>query len=154
MDKRLYRSQTNSMVAGVCGGLGEYLGIDPTFVRLFFVLLVLSNGIGILIYFLLWIIVPREDIRHATIGDAARAGAEEIAEQARTVGTNLRQAVHNPHPQTMLYIGIGLIFLGVVALFQNLPWRWLHWLDWNVFWPVLLILAGLVLLVRRRNDRP
>jgi phage shock protein C len=140
------------MISGVCGGLGEYLRIDPTFVRLFFTILVLSNGIGVLIYILLWIIMPREDARPASLGDTARASADEIAEHARIIGSDLRQAVHNPHPQTMLYIGVGLIFLGFMALLQNLPWRWLHWLDLSVFWPVLLILAGVVLLLRRSRE--
>jgi phage shock protein C len=60
---RLYRSQSEKMLAGVCGGLGEFFGIDPTLVRLFFVLLALLGGHGLLVYLILWIIVP---VRPAT----------------------------------------------------------------------------------------
>ena len=60
---RLYRSQSEKMFAGVCGGLGEYFGIDPTLVRLFFVLLALLGGHGVLVYLILWLIVP---VRPAT----------------------------------------------------------------------------------------
>jgi len=58
---RLYRSQKDKMIAGVCGGLGEILNIDPTIVRLVFVLLALLGGHGILLYLILWLIIPRED---------------------------------------------------------------------------------------------
>ena len=59
--KQLTRSTSNRMIAGVCAGLGEYLGIDPTIVRLLFVLLAfMSAGIPVvLIYFILWMVVPR-----------------------------------------------------------------------------------------------
>ena len=61
MDKKLYRSRKNKMLCGVCGGLGEYLGIDPTVVRLLVVLLSLSClGMGVIIYFVAAFIIPEE----------------------------------------------------------------------------------------------
>jgi phage shock protein C len=57
---RLYRSQTDRMLAGVCGGLARYFNIDPTVVRLVFVVLALAGGPGVLLYLLLWIITPIE----------------------------------------------------------------------------------------------
>ncbi|NIT61059.1 MAG: PspC domain-containing protein, partial [Aliifodinibius sp.] len=50
MSRRLYRSRENRMIAGVCGGLGEYLGIDPIFVRIFFFVLLFETGIGFWLY--------------------------------------------------------------------------------------------------------
>jgi phage shock protein C len=58
--KKLYRSRTERWLAGVCGGLGEYFGIDPTLVRVIFVLFALTFGSGFLIYLVLWIIIPLE----------------------------------------------------------------------------------------------
>ncbi len=59
--KKLYRSRDDRMIAGVCGGLGKYLGIDPTLLRLAFALLVVFGvGSGILLYLVLMIIVPLE----------------------------------------------------------------------------------------------
>lgn len=59
--KKLYRSRSDQMIAGVCGGLGQYLNIDPTLIRLIFVLLVLFGvGSGLLIYLALMIVVPLE----------------------------------------------------------------------------------------------
>lgn len=61
MEKRLYRSRTDRIIAGVCGGLGQYLGIDPTFLRIgFAVLAVLSLGITILLYLAMALIIPLE----------------------------------------------------------------------------------------------
>jgi len=56
--KKLQRSSTNKMIAGVCAGLGEYFGIDPTLVRLIFVVLALMASGGFWIYIILWIIMP------------------------------------------------------------------------------------------------
>jgi phage shock protein C len=148
MDRRLYRHRTNRIIAGVCGGVGDYLGIDPTFVRIFFVLFAFTNGIGVMVYLLMWIIVPPEDARNVSLRESARTGADEIAEHAHNLGEDLRQAVRNPTSQTWIYIGAGLIIIGFFALLDSLPWGWLHWLNWNLFWPVLLILAGIALIVR------
>ncbi|HMQ30965.1 MAG TPA: PspC domain-containing protein [Chloroflexaceae bacterium] len=58
--KRITRSRSNRMIAGVAGGLASYFGIDPMFVRIGFVVLALINGFGALLYFVLWLIVPNE----------------------------------------------------------------------------------------------
>ncbi|MGB9928168.1 MAG: PspC domain-containing protein, partial [Methanosarcina sp.] len=61
MSKKLTRSKSNRMIFGVCGGLGNYLGIDPTFIRLGFAAFVLlTNIVGIAIYILLAVIMPPE----------------------------------------------------------------------------------------------
>jgi phage shock protein PspC (stress-responsive transcriptional regulator) len=59
--KKLYLSDTNKKIGGVCGGLGEYFDIDPTFVRVIFILAALmSLGLGIIGYLLMWMIIPRK----------------------------------------------------------------------------------------------
>lgn len=58
-NKRLYRSSTNCMVAGVCGGIGEYFNIDPTLVRLAWVLFSVLGGSGVLAYIIAAIIIPK-----------------------------------------------------------------------------------------------
>lgn len=58
--KKLHRSMNNKMVAGVCGGIGEYFDIDPTLVRLGFVALSFLAGGGLLVYILAAIIIPKE----------------------------------------------------------------------------------------------
>jgi phage shock protein C len=58
MDKRLYRSRSDRKIAGVCGGIAEHFGWDPTLVRLGWALLTLMGGSGILIYLILWLVMP------------------------------------------------------------------------------------------------
>jgi phage shock protein C len=60
MNKKLTRSTTDRMIAGVCGGLAEYFDLDPAIVRLVFLLFTLAGGAGPLIYLVLWIIMPQE----------------------------------------------------------------------------------------------
>lgn len=57
--KKLYRSSTNKKIAGVCGGLAEYFGIDATVIRVIFIILLLPGGLpGIIPYLILWVIMP------------------------------------------------------------------------------------------------
>lgn len=58
--RRLYRSQKNRIIGGVCSGLSDYFGWDPTLVRVVFGMLVLAGGNGLLLYLLLWILTPLE----------------------------------------------------------------------------------------------
>ncbi len=59
--KRLTRSN-NKMIGGVCAGLAEYLDLDPTIVRIVGVLMVLCAGFGILLYLILWLVMPKQQI--------------------------------------------------------------------------------------------
>lgn len=59
--KKLYRSKTDRKIAGVCGGIAEYFGIDPTVIRVIAVLLLLPGGFpGLLPYLILWIVIPNQ----------------------------------------------------------------------------------------------
>lgn len=58
--KRVYRSETEKMVGGVCGGLGEFFNIDPTLLRIAFAAGTLINGFGLIAYIIGWIIIPIE----------------------------------------------------------------------------------------------
>ncbi|MGD1996683.1 MAG: PspC domain-containing protein [Anaerolineae bacterium] len=149
MKSKLYRSRTDRMIAGICGGLGRYLSVDPTIIRLIFVLLALADGVGILIYFVMWLIVPPASrVEGATPEEVIRVGADEMAERARDMGDELRDVMRHPHPQTGVIIGAILIGLGVVFLLQSLHIPFLGWLKAAILWPVLLILAGVALLLR------
>jgi phage shock protein C len=57
--KRLYRSEKEKILGGVCGGLGEYFGIDPTIIRFLWLLFFLAYGVGVLAYIIAWIIIPK-----------------------------------------------------------------------------------------------
>ena len=144
MNTTLYRSRTDTMVAGVCGGLGQYLGIDPVIIRLFFVLLTLGGGSGVLIYLICWVVIPLE-------GAAGRTGADEIAVQTRKLGAEMSAAARNPHPQAALLIGASLLLFGAIALLRNLGLPWIGWLELQTLWPLLLIGGGIALMLRQRQ---
>jgi phage shock protein PspC (stress-responsive transcriptional regulator) len=152
MNRKLFRCPNDVMIAGVCSGLGKYLDINPAFVRAFFVLLALANGIGFWVYVLLWAIVPREDCGpNPTLEKTAHDAANEMAEKARMMGDEFRQAVSRPHPHIVAYVGVGLIAFGFVTLLTNLNPALLGWLNLDLLWALLLIVAGIFLLLRSRK---
>lgn len=87
--KRLYRSRSNRVVAGVAGGLGEAFNIDPVIVRLVFVVLGLMNGFGVLLYLAMWLLVPNEN---STAADAREQVRESVGEM-QTAAESLVQRV-------------------------------------------------------------
>jgi phage shock protein C len=78
MEKRkLYRSESDRMLGGVCGGLGDYLDVDSTLVRIIFVALALMGGPGILMYLILLLVVPSEAVLTSTRSKVVDAAVEE-----------------------------------------------------------------------------
>ncbi len=65
MKKKLFRSRTDRKVAGVCGGISEYLEVDPTLIRLFWLIAIFCMGGGLLAYLIAWIIIPGENGQNA-----------------------------------------------------------------------------------------
>lgn len=154
MRTQLYRSRTDRMVGGVCGGLGSYLRFDSNLIRLFFVLLALAgNGIGLLVYLVLWIVLPEEGRETGTGGTepdpATQEGGRQLARRAQEMGEDFRQAASRSNPQAGLIIGGALVILGLIYLLQNLNISWLNWLDFDILWPLLLVAFGVALILRR-----
>lgn len=143
MENRLFRSRTDNMIGGVCGGLGRYVGIDSSIVRLIFVLFTLAGGAGVLIYLILWLILPME----GTTTSAALNEAE-FRDRAGQMRDEFIDFTRRPNPNLIKYSGIALIAVGFLLLLQalNVPWLW--WLDEDLLWPLLLVLVGGVLLWR------
>ncbi|MCE1254989.1 MAG: PspC domain-containing protein [Anaerolineae bacterium] len=144
MEKRINRSRSDRMLGGVCAGLANYLGIDTVWVRLFFILLTLGDGIGILIYLILWVILPDE----ANVDQSIGFKAGEFGKRLEEVGYDAGEAASHPHPNTVKFIGFGLIIVGVFYLLKNLNLAWLQWVNRELLFPVLLIGAGALLLYR------
>lgn len=57
---RLYRSTRNRKIAGICGGIGEYLNVDPSLIRIIWLLITFAFGVGILLYLICWIVLPED----------------------------------------------------------------------------------------------
>ena len=58
--RRLYRSEEDRVIAGVCGGIGNHIGIDPVIIRLAWVVLTIIHGAGLFLYLIAWLLIPRK----------------------------------------------------------------------------------------------
>jgi phage shock protein C len=154
---RLERSETNKVIAGVCGGVAEYLAIDATLVRVFFVVLGFG-GIGILAYIALLIFMPLpgRPAPFTGLGPASYSGtppsygsaspSADPADPAAPPATYPVPASADPERRGTT-IGIFLVAIGFLFLLGNLGF--FRFFEWRYIWPLALILFGVLLLLRR-----
>ena len=118
------RSRSERVIAGVCGGLGRYLGIDPMLLRVAFIILSLANGLGLIAYVVAWVAIPEE---------RPDQPAGPVPEPRRETGR--------------LVLGGSLVVLGLVLLLDRLAPD----LD-ELFWPVAVVAVGVgIILVGLRK---
>lgn len=117
----LRRSRSDRVIAGVCGGLGRYLGVDPVLVRIAWVALAIAAGTGVLAYIIAWIVIPEE-----------REGEVIVA------------APHSDSTSVRVVIGGALVFIGALLLAN----RFAPWIDARLVWSVGLIALGLLVISR------
>ena len=130
---KLYRSNTEKVFGGVCGGLADYLNIDVVILRIIFVLLALFGGGGVLIYIILWIAIPAQTVNFATLKENLDA---EITDEENPRNTTSKQS------NTALGAGFILIIVGLLFLADRL----MPYYDLIDFWPVILIAAGVIII--------
>jgi phage shock protein PspC (stress-responsive transcriptional regulator) len=133
-DQKLYRSEKDRKVFGVCGGLGQYFGVDPTIIRIIFVVFTLLEGIGLLLYILLAIFMP--------------VAPEELDRPYD--GTAL---IDIDRDKASTYLGVGLLLVGGVILLDNLNLPNLHWINLGTVIPTALILVGVWVLLQSRQSQ-
>ncbi len=129
--RRLYRSRSNRMIGGVCAGWAEYLHLDPTLVRIAWLVLSIMNGAGVLLYLVCLAVMPKSP--------------QEVVEQNKSADSE----------QWGLFIGVALVALGLWFLLRReIDWFPFHfpWHFWrsirHFMWPALLIVVGLLLILR------
>jgi phage shock protein PspC (stress-responsive transcriptional regulator) len=158
MEKRLLRSQTDRVIAGVCGGLATFLNLDSTLVRLIFAVLTLaSGGTFLVVYIILWAITPEPGpasppAQEETSSDEL-AEATEIVPDQRMGATSDEpyqpQAGTKPHRRDTRTLGWILLAVGSYFFLHSVGLDDLL----RRLWPALLIIVGIVLLwpyLRRR----
>lgn len=154
--QRLTRSGSDKVIAGVAGGIAQYFGVDPVIVRLIMVALVFAGGVSILLYPVLWLVMPAGNSQQYTLGE----GLGEMQRQAQAFGQQASQQVQSAFnmprfdPQTGQPIGVsserrnrtlGYVLLGLgtlmlASIFDAAP-----------IMIALLVLAGGFYLLRRSN---
>lgn len=133
--KKLFRSVDDNIIAGVCGGLAKYFQIDSSLIRIIFVLLAIGGGSGILIYLILWLVVPMEKgTERETDKDKTKSVAKEIKTETKVKKT-----------KRINILGIVLILVGLVSLWNQI---FPKLIDWEIVWPVILVLIGTLLIFR------
>jgi phage shock protein PspC (stress-responsive transcriptional regulator) len=147
MENRLYRSKTDAILGGVCSGLAKYLVIDPTLVRLAFVLVTLAGGAGVLIYIVMWIIVPEEGTVQQP-GTPQVLSGEGLRDRFGDMRDDVVDAVRKPNPAGIRILGFALVIYGAFLIIQALHLPWLNWLSSDIVWAGLLILGGAALIWR------
>lgn len=152
MSTRLERSATNRVVAGVCGGIAEYLQVDATLVRVFFVIgTIVTGGLGLLGYIILIVLMPlpgqpapfvkTSGVMTSTLEGAANSdptvAAPIVAPPADPEAAERRRAA----------VGLFLIALGAIFLFGNAGV--FRIVRWDLIWPLVIIGIGALLLAQR-----
>lgn len=154
MERKLYRSRTDRMIFGVCGGLGKYFALDSTIIRIIFVMLVFAGGIGILAYIVMAIIVPLEQSQKTAPQDIIEENVQDIRQTATKMGTEIRDAFSGGEDASKENVqvtrrrnalAIILIIVGVLVLLSSLG-IW-HWFNWGVIVALILIAIGVLLIV-------
>jgi len=168
--KRLYRSNRERVLGGVAGGIADYFDVDPILIRLAWVLLAFS-GVGVLAYVVAWIIIPEEPWRTRPARQGESGGQDQPAaglttepaverdESGSRAGGGDRREYRHGIPSGARILGLILMGVGVLLLLRNfLPQLWII-----PFWPLIIILVGVALLVgafrsghdddRERKDR-
>ena len=139
---RLTRSATDKVLGGVCGGLAQYFGIDPVIVRLVFVALVLAHGLGLVLYPIMWLVVPAAQTGQPALAETGSA-LQPISEPRYDpqTGEQLPQLTSNPRNRVL---GAVLLGIGAVMLSSFIPG------GSNMALALMLLLGGFYLL-RRGN---
>jgi phage shock protein C len=167
VNRRLYRCQHDRLLAGVAGGLAEHFDLDPTLVRVLWVLSIFFGGLGLLLYILMAIIVPLEPAGGPAYGLPAAGPATDVAPDDATPGPDPARAAHGgwhsmpvehrhvPRDTGRLatIVGVVMILFGALALVDSLLPAWAD--HGRFLWPAFIVGIGalLVLSAMRRESR-
>ena len=130
MEKRLYRSQKDKVLAGVCGGIGEYFNIDSTIIRLLWLVSIFVFEIGVLLYIIAAVVMPK-------------AETENYFQVEEDSSRNVSKV------KSEKLFGYGLIIIGILLMLDRL--KVLRWFDLKTVFPVLLIIGGIMILRKSFN---
>ncbi|WP_192929655.1 PspC domain-containing protein [Alkaliphilus serpentinus] len=150
MNKRLYLSRKDKKLAGVCGGIAEYLDVDPTLVRLFWVFFTFAWGTGLIIYIAAAIIMTERPAGSYVV-EVSSDDTEEIMVPNDSPNSEFRNShkEEDKENNNNLLVGLGLVLLGSF-LFSKTFFNW-HWLSFKLVFPGIIIAVGVYLLVNGRK---
>lgn len=148
---RLYRSQEDSVIGGVCGGLGNLLNVDPILFRILFVLACIFGGSGLIVYIVLWIVIPLEET--PIINTKKETVMEKENKSQKFSGEIKNDTMEQKKKQQKndgnLWGGLILITLGAIFLID----RFVPRIDFGDLWPLILVVVGIIL-ISKSYQRP
>lgn len=156
MEKRLYRDEHRKTIGGVCAGLAEYFDIDIAIVRALFLLTFIFMGTGLMVYIVLWIVLPKKgynafnpnvDYRVPSQDPFNPFGGTPPADNAFDFKSPKKGA-----SRAGLIIGVVLIFIGTSFLLHEL--RLFQYWHFGKLWPGVLVIVGCVLMVSGKKQKP
>lgn len=157
MKSRLERSTTNRVIGGVCGGIAEYLAVDPTLVRVVFVVTAfLTAGLGVLAYIVLLVLMPQPGQPAPFTSAPPPAPSADTTAQMDPNSTPTTPATVTPVDPAVraaeadrrrMAFGYVLIALGIAFLLSNAGV--FRFVQWQFLWPLVLIGIGVLFLVQR-----
>lgn len=161
MADRLYRSRDERVVSGVCGGIADRYDLDPSIVRIAFALLVLSAGVGLVLYIVMALVVPEEPLEASTMtpGTTSEPGSTEDAATTPPAAVGDRAAHRQARREARRLDrgaadGRGAVILGAILVVVGawfLVRRYLPALDEDFFGPLVLIAIGGILVAGALN---
>ena len=149
MAKRLYRSESNRVLGGVCAGLGAFLGIDPVLIRIFFIAWTVLGEFSVLIYLILWMIIPSDT---STEVDGIFQ-MNDLGARFHQMGREIGEISRQPSSELISFTGIGLIAWGVYYLVRRLVPHLDLWAYSQYIWPAMLIIAGVFVIIRTTKKK-
>lgn len=138
MEKRLYRSKKERVLLGVCGGIAEYFSVDPTIVRLIFILLIFVSGPLLpIFYFIFALIIPE-----APNGDVSEKKADESS--IEKIKDEIKIQYRSSSKEILGWLLLGL---GVLLLSSNLGW---FFIPFRILVPLFILILGIILLIKTK----
>lgn len=153
MQNRLYRSRVKRVFGGVAGGLAGYMNLDPILVRVLFIIAAAINGVGALLYIIMWIVVPEAPLEYefpnykkpdgesGKDGKAANNTSSDTTASGTFTGAD-QYAGKSNSSNSRIIIGIILIGFGIFFLLDNL----FPFFDFEDIFPLALVVIGVALL--------
>lgn len=147
MNRRLYRSQTESVISGIAGGVAEYFDLDPSIVRVVWALLaIITGGVFFVLYIVMWIVVPLgPQPPEVAGGRSAAPGADPVTGWNAQPSRARRSSGGGAWILGLVLIGLGLYFLAR---------EYLPDINFDRLWPLGLVLLGVILLFGAIRRRP
>ena len=154
MKNKLYRSKKDCVIGGVCGGIAEYFDVDSTLVRLLAILIFFFGGSGVIAYIIGWIIIPQNPNGNTEDNSENKREIEgKIKKGTDKVNKKVEENLPEERPEgnsersRNIILGIILIIAGLIFMGSTL-FPWITWIAWGTFWPVIIIVVGIVIMIR------